>query len=366
VAHDFNNILQVISGHTELIIEDAPKDSAIQEDLKQVSKAANRATSLVRQLLSFSRRESLKLDYINLNDLINNLLKMVGRIIGEHIELNYKPGAKPGTIHADSGQIEQIIINLCVNARDAMPEGGRLIIETGNIEFEKEYCLRYPEAKPGRYVMLLVADTGPGIPTDIKSRVFEPFFTTKGVGEGTGLGLSTVYAITKRHDGFLNLYSEEGIGAIFKVYLPLAEDATESTKKQQYAKIENIQGNGETILVAEDDKQVRSLAVSILEKAGYSVLTASDGEEAINVFKQHIEEIDLALLDVVMPKKNGLMVYQFIRSYEPSLPILFASGYNLDVLDAEHLPEGTFNIIYKPYDKNDLLTTIKNDLKSPK
>ncbi len=366
VAHDFNNMLQVIAGYTEMTQDILGEDNPARKTLDHVAKASERATALVRQLLAFSRRETLQLKQIDLNDLTSGLLKMIRRIIGEHIDLSFHPGADLQILQADPGQVEQIILNLCVNARDAMPDGGKLTIETENILLSKEYCQIHAEAQEGNYVAINVSDTGKGIPKEIKDRIFEPFFTTKAVGEGTGLGLSTVYAITKRHGGFINLYSEEGMGTVFKIYLPANSDQTSTIEAEKQKQYKELKGTGETILLAEDDEQVRELAELILEQAGYNIITAIDGENAIEKFEKHVKAIDLVLLDVVMPKKSGRMVHDHIRINHPHLPIVFASGYSHDMLDTGHLPEEGYRLVRKPFDQSGLLTAIQEAMSKGK
>ena len=362
IAHDFNNILQVISGHIEMLITEIPVDSSHQEDLEEISKATERAKSLVRQLLAFSRRQTLHLELVVINDLVNGLLKMIRRIIGENIELIFQPGDDATPLLADPSQVEQIILNLCVNARDAMRDGGKLIIETQTITIDSQYSTTHLDAHLGRYMVLSVSDTGQGIPTDIQHRIFEPFFTTKAVGEGTGLGLATVFAVTKRHSGFLNLYSEPGKGTTFKIYLPMPEVESVNQVSDNKVLEGELRGRGQTILLAEDDDQVRGLAKMILEKAGYRVLAAKDGDDAIFIFLKNTDQIDLALLDVMMPKKSGKQVMDKIRIHCPDLPIVFASGYNQNIFESDHLPDEGYELISKPYQKKELLKKIKEVL----
>ncbi len=366
VAHDFNNMLQVIAGYTELTQDILGEGNPARKTLDHVAKASERATALVRQLLAFSRRETLQLKQIDLNDLTSGLLKMIRRIIGEHIELSFHPGADLQILQADPGQVEQILLNLCVNARDAMPEGGKLSIETENMQLSKEYCQIHAEAQEGNYVAINVSDTGKGIPKDIRDRIFEPFFTTKAVGEGTGLGLSTVYAITKRHGGFINLYSEEGMGTVFKIYLPANKDQNSTIEAEKQRQYKELKGAGETILLAEDDEQVRELAELILEQAGYNIITAVDGENAIEKFSKYNKDLDLVILDVVMPKKSGRMVHDHIRKTHPDLPIVFASGYSHDMLDTGHLPEEGYRLVRKPFDQSGLLIAIQEAMSKEK
>lgn len=285
---------------------------------------------------------------------------MLRRIIGEHINLDVHTQSGLKAIYADSGQIEQVLINLCVNARDAMPNGGKITIETENCYFDSDYVMSYPWAEMGDYVLLSVSDTGAGIPPEIRDRIFEPFFTTKEVGEGTGLGLATVYAITKQHQCGINIYSETGYGVTFQIYFPAAQGPNEIRSKKR--SISEPCGGTETILLAEDDDAVRDLAVSILDRAGYRVVVARDGEEAIQLFQQNQDGIDLAVLDAIMPKKNGRVVYDFIKMHRSKMPVLFSTGYGFNVLKNIHLPDDGIQLIGKPYGPRELLQKVREVL----
>jgi len=358
VAHDFNNLLQVITGNMVLALRDIQPGGPTHESLTEVMKATDRATSLVRQLLVFSRKSELRLERADLNVIADGLMKMVGRIIGEHIDLRLHPEKGLKTIYADPGQMEQVIMNLCVNARDAMPKGGDLTIETRNVHLDAEDCQHHVDAREGDYVLLSVSDTGTGIPEEAYEHIFEPFFTTKGVGKGTGLGLATVYAIVKRHGGFIDFSSGGGRGATFRIYLPVFEGAEETAETGSKGYRVTPLGHGNTLLFAEDDEQVRRLITGVLERAGYRVLSARDGEEALVVFEQHANEIDLALLDVVMPKRTGLAVLDVIRRSRPEIPVLFSSGYSADVLGSDLTERNDFELIRKPFQEGDLLNRI--------
>jgi len=363
VAHDFNNVLQAICGYVELARQELPEDSPASRNLHEVGKAVERATTLVRQLLAFSRRETIQEEWVDLNALINDLLPMLHRLIGEHVDLQFAPGKKLRSVRMDRGHIEQVLVNLCVNARDAMPNGGRLLIETENVDLDDEYCRANAVAKRGEYAALAVSDTGVGIPAGIRDRIFEPFFTTKRPGEGTGLGLATVYAIVQRGGGFLNLYSEEGFGTTFRAYFPASSvkpSALSSSSTQGDGKAHR--GHGELVLLAEDDVQLRELAVRMLEKAGYCVVAARDGEEAMALFAEHKDRIAVALLDVMMPKKTGRMVYEAIRRGGSDIPILLASGYSFSLLEEGQLPAEEYHLIRKPYRQTELLAKLREAL----
>ena len=296
---------------------------------------------------------------LNLNHVIGNVTKMLRPLIGEHVSLEILPGRELGTIQADPGQIEQILVNLCLNARDAMPLGGSIAIETENILFDPAYCRTHAWAEPGRYALLSVSDTGHGMDADTLERIFEPFFTTKEVGEGTGLGLATVYGLVKQHGGLIHVYSEIGQGTIFKLYFPLVERVASAVGHEIDGP---IRGGRETILLAEDDEFVRNLNETILQRAGYSVLTASDGEEAVELFNAHSTEIDLALLDVMMPKLGGRGVYERIRENCPKMRVLFASGYSMNAIHTDFVLHEGLHLIQKPCGRERLLHKIRQVL----
>ena len=362
VAHDFNNILQAILGYTYMVKLSLEADNPGQEDLDQVIKATNRATTLVQQLLAFSRQETFQPKNLDLNDIIANLLNMLRRVIGEHINLEVHTQNDLKIMHADPGQIEQILMNLCVNARDAMPDGGNIFIQTANFYFDDDLVRSYPWAQEGNYILLSITDTGTGIPPQIQDRIFEPFFTTKEVGEGTGLGLATVYAIIKHHKGGINVYSEPGHGTTFQIYFPAVPSNKQKFFPEKRLDIPPVYGGTETILLAEDDDTLRELAITILEKAGYHVLAACDGEQAVELFEQHMSRIDLALLDAVMPKKSGRAVYDCIKMHQAKTPILFSTGYGYNVLKNINLPVDGVQLIRKPYGPRDLLYKVREAL----
>ena len=359
IAHDFNNLLQVILGHVEAMQSDLLPESPEMEPLGEVRRAAERAANLTRQLLAFSRRQIIQPVNLDLNDLVEGVLKMIRRVIGEHIELHFLSGNCLGTVHADRGQIEQILMNLCVNARDAMPNGGTLTIETENVVIEKNFCREHLWAVEGRYVLLSVTDTGHGIDEATRSQIFEPFFTTKGIGQGTGLGLATVYGIVKQHNGLIYVYSEPGRGAAFKVYLPIVERLAEEvgTKIPELAT-----GGKETILLAEDEDMVRNLVSRMLMIAGYTVLTAYDGEDAMRVFEENADKIELAILDIMMPKLGGREVMDRIHARCPRIRFLFSSGYSENAIHTNFVMKEGLHLITKPYRKSELLRAVRETL----
>jgi two-component system cell cycle sensor histidine kinase/response regulator CckA len=359
VAHDFNNMLQTIIGYTDMVLFALGPNDKNRENLMEVGKAGQRAAALTRQLLAFSRRQVLQLGPLNLNQVIDDLLKMLRRLIGENIELVVVPDHRIWTVNADRGQMEQVLMNLCLNARDAMPEGGRLSIETCNVTLDAEECAQLNWARPGRYVRLGVIDSGCGMAPEIQDKIFEPFFTTKEKGKGTGLGLATVYGIVRQHDGMINVYSEVRRGSRFGIYLPAIEQTEIETGPEPE---EPAPGGRETILLAEDDEQLRFLSLEILKAAGYRVLLAVDGEDALRVYRDHGREIDLLLLDVVMPKKGGRTVYDEIRAIRPDVECLFMSGYTEDGIHTDFILDQGLNFIQKPFRNVNLLQAVRRAL----
>jgi PAS domain S-box-containing protein len=324
VAHDFNNILTGIGGYTELALGQLDAASPLREDLAEVMRLAKRAAELTRQLLAFSRRQPLAMQVLYLNDMVADTTKMLKRVLGEAIDLHFTPAPDLGNVRADSGQMEQILINLAINSRDAMPTGGKLTIETANIELDADYAGRHVAVTPGPHVMLAVSDTGRGMDAATKERLFEPFFTTKEKGKGTGLGLATVYGIVKQHGGHIWVYSEPGQGATFKIYLPRVAEAVADAKPP--AEPETV-GGGETILIVEDEGSVCSIAERALKAQGYAVLTASSAEEAEQLFLKQPKQIALLLTDVVLPGMNGRNLYDRLKGREPDLKVIYMSGY---------------------------------------
>lgn len=359
VAHDFNNLLQAILGFGELASLDADPSGSVHEGLGQVLSAAKRGTTLVQQLLAFSRRQVLQLKELDLGEVVRTLAKIIRRVIGAHIALDIR--CEPGLmgVRADRGQIEQILMNLCVNARDAMPDGGRLTIESRTRELDEEFCQANSWAKPGPYVQLSVTDTGCGMDEETQQRIYEPFFTTKANGEGTGLGLSTVYGIVSQHNGLIHVHSEPGTGTTFRIYLP--------TIGRPWAAIQETlppppAGGTETILLAEDDDAVRSVVKCMLETAGYTVLTAHDGKDAIRVFDDNADQVDLLLLDVVMPKLGGRAVFDHVREKRPETRALFVSGYSPADIHTDFVLDEGLQFIQKPYDCDALLRKVRESL----
>ena len=339
VAHDFNNILTAIIGYANMVRKKVAADEQLTYFVDQVLAASDRAAKLTRSLLAFSRKQVIEPKPADLGDIVQGIVKIAKRIISEEIEFRTILTGHNLTVLADSGQIEQVILNLCTNARDAMPHGGRLTIETGLIEVDEEYRKRNLLDKAGRYALLCVSDTGTGMDEETVKHIFEPFFTTKEVGKGTGLGLSIAYGIVKQHSGTINVYSEPGNGTTFKVFLPLISTAGRTAAAQPEPR---PTGGRETILLAEDEHEVRGLISTVLREAGYAVIEAVDGDEAVRKFREHAAQISLFLTDVVMPRRNGKEAYEQIRAGAPGVKVLFMSGYTADIIQNKGIfAEGT-------------------------
>ena len=370
VAHDFNNLLTVINGYTELLLDQFASDTRVSATLNVVKEAGERAASLTRQLLAFSRRQVLAPQVIDLNSVVSNLEKMLKRLIGEDITLRTLLDPSLGKVKADPGQIEQVIMNLAVNARDAMPSGGSLTIETSNVELDEVYARSHATVKPGPHVMLVVADTGLGMTRETKARIFEPFFTTKEKGKGTGLGLATVYGIVKQSGGSIWVYSELGQGAIFKVYLPsVSEDS--AAKGDARTATGSISGSEtatdsaagpKTVLVVEDEEGVRSLIRLALESAGYKVLATEDAESALATCENHDGPIQLLLTDVVMPKMSGPLVAKKVTSLRPEIKVLYISGYTGDAVAHHGVLGEDMPFLQKPFSPEALRKKIREVL----
>jgi len=347
IAHDFNNLLTAIAGNTELAAAGLDPAHPVRPHLDEISRAADSAAALTRQLLAFSRRQIIEPRVINLNDLVGHLRMMLARLLGEDVDLQTSLAEPLDSVKVDPGQFEQVLVNLAVNARDAMPDGGRLVIETANRELDGEYCAGHPQAQPGRYVLLAVSDTGHGMSEEVKRRVFEPFFTTKPMGRGTGLGLATIFGIVKQASGAIELYSEVGLGTSFKIYLPRVEAAPE--RLAGHAPLREVAHGTETVLLVEDNQSVRALARTLLSRLGYTVCEASNGREAIELAQGRRGRIDLLLTDVVMPGMNGREMAERLVALHPEMKVLFTSGYTENVIVHHGVLEENLNFIGKPY-----------------
>jgi PAS domain S-box-containing protein len=359
VAHDFNNLLTAIIGYGHLLKSETSKDDRMSAYVGQILNAAERAAILTNDLLTFSRKQIINPQPVNLNNIIKNMESLLLRVIGEDIELSTVLADTDLTIMADSTQIDQILMNLATNAQDAMPKGGSLIISTDRVELNNEYIRRYGYGKPGSYALVSVEDTGIGIDDNIRGRIFEPFFTTKEVGKGTGLGLSMVYGIVKQHDGYINVYSELGRGTTFKILLPLIQSTVKEAKPDNLIR---VKGGTETILIVEDDKEVRNLLKEVVSNAGYHIIEAVDGDNALELFHKNQDEIHLLILDVIMPKKNGKEVYAEIKKVKSDMKVIFVSGYSADVIHKKGILEVGLNFISKPVSPDDLLIKVRDVL----
>jgi PAS domain S-box-containing protein len=364
IAHDFNNILGVIINYAEFVADELEPGSQALADVEEIRRAADRAAALTRQLLIFSRREVVQPEVLYLRNVVAELENLLRRALGERVELVTRFGEDRCAVEADPGQIEQVLVNLAVNARDAMPDGGRLMIEVDRTELDAEYAYMHPDTEPGIYVRLKVSDTGSGMDEETVQRAFEPFFTTKGKGEGTGLGLATVYGIVTGAGGRIDLYSEPEIGTTVKIHLPVSTKAPSSEGEARSK--ERPVGRGETILVVEDEPDVRRMAERILTKGGYVVIGTSGGEEALSVCRSKEQPIHLLLTDVIMPGMLGTELVEQIKSMLPELKVVFMSGYSHEVLAPQALADqGDAAFIEKPFSGNELLRTVRRLLRPP-
>jgi two-component system cell cycle sensor histidine kinase/response regulator CckA len=363
IAHDFNNVLTIIRGYSELALAQMAPHDPQRARLQYIKEAGDRATSLTRQLLAFSRRQVLESRVLDLNAIVTNLYEMLPRLIGEDLDVVsiLQPGL--GRVKADPGQIEQVILNLAVNARDAMPQGGKITIETANVVLDENYARDHATVQPGPHVMLAISDTGFGMDAETKARVFEPFFTTKEVGKGTGLGLATVYGIVKQSGGSIWVYSEPGKGTTFKIYLPRVEDALEEN-----APAENrprILRGTETILLAEDEEMVRNLMRTILEAQGYTVLVARDATEAMSFCHRHQGSISLLVSDVVMPGMSGRELAAQMAMVHPETKVLYVSGYTDDAVVRHGVLNAGLAFLQKPFSAESFLLKVRDALDTP-
>jgi len=360
IAHDFNNLLTVIKGYSQLSQMELREGDPLKENLGEIGKAAERAANLTRQILAFSRRQMMEMRVLDLNNVLQDLDKMLRRVIGEDVELVTLLTEDPGRVKTDPGQIEQVIMNLAINARDAMPHGGKLTIETANVKLDEEYARSHIAVRPGHYVMLAVSDTGVGMAPEVRDRVFEPFFTTKEKSKGTGLGLSTVYGIVKQSGGNIWVYSEPNHGTTFKIYLPRVDEPLEELKEEMVR--EEIHRGGETILLVEDEVEVRKLAIRVLERQGYTVLEARDGEEALFLCQQKKEPIHLILTDVVMPQMGGPQLVEQLRQVRQDFKVVYMSGYTDNTITHRGVLEKGMNYIQKPFTIDGLARKVREVL----
>ncbi len=360
VAHDFNNMLGVILGHSEMLIDRMSSTEPLSSSLQEIRKAARRSADLTRQLLAFARRQPIAPRVLDLNETIESMLKMLRRLIGEHIALTWLPGSGVRPVKLDPSQIDQMLANLCVNARDAIEGAGTITIETMNAALDEAYCEEHPGFKPGRYVLLMVSDDGRGMDGETLEKVFEPFFTTKVVGAGTGLGLATVYGIVKQNQGFINVYSEPGAGSTFKIYLRPHENEDRRPAARQAS--EPILRGRETILLVEDEATILRMTETMLAYHGYTVLAASTPREAIRLAEEHDGEIHLLMTDVIMPEMNGMELAEKLARLYPAMKRLFMSGYTADLITHHGVIDDGVNFIQKPFTMHDLAARIRDAL----
>jgi signal transduction histidine kinase len=363
VAHDFNNLLTVINGYSQMMLERKIPDDPDRKCLEEIFKAGERAAALTRQLLAFSRRQVLTLRVLDLNAIIAGMHTMLRRLIGEDIDLVSVPARDLGNVKVDSGQMEQVILNLALNARDAMPKGGKLTIETANVDLDESYTPKHATVKPGPHVMLAVSDTGIGLDPETQNHIFEPFFTTKEQGKGTGLGLSTVYGIVKQSGGSIWVYSERGRGATFKIYLPRVDEPAKINEPAEAPP--ELSEATETILLVEDDASVRMLVRQTLEMKGYRVLEAENGVEALWVSEQRTETIHLMVTDVIMPEIGGRILAEQLAVKRPEMKVLYMSGYTDDAVIRHGVLELNSAFIQKPFGPDALARKVREVLDAP-
>jgi CheY-like chemotaxis protein len=359
IAHDFNNVLTTILGLTEAMIHGRTPPSS--EGLKEIHHAAKHAAELTHHLLAFSRRQILQMRTLRLEAVVQHMSKMLSRVIGEDIRLviSCRPGLP--AIRGDQSQIEQVLLNLCLNARDAMPQGGELRVVLHPETLTAEWCSNHKGSRPGSYVLLSVKDSGVGMDETTLQRIFEPFYTSKGLGKGTGLGLSMVYGIVKQHDAFIQVSSKPGAGTEFGIYFPAVSGEPEPI--QQVEAVTIVPGSA-TILVVEDEKSVRKLIMEVLPKLGYRVIAAADGEEAVKIFERWADQIDLVLLDAILPKLGGRQVFEKIRKKKPSVRFIFTSGYNEEFINRKFELDPSFLFLRKPFSTKELTAMLQTALQS--
>jgi PAS domain S-box-containing protein len=364
IAHDFHNLLVVIGGRAERALRSLDDDHPLREEIEQIKEAEGRASLLTRQLLAFGSKQVLRPRVLDLSTVVLNIEMMLRRLIGEDITLLVLTEPDLETVKADPTQIEQVVMNLAVNARDAMPDGGRLTIEASNLHLEERRASRYGDLPPGSWVVLTVSDTGVGMNSEIQARLFEPFFTTKEPDKGTGLGLATVYGIVKQSEGHISVYSEPGMGSTFKIYLPCADEPVEAEKKESQKKIESLKGT-ETILLVEDEEIVRKFTRIELADLGYKVLEASNGGGALRICREHEEPIHMVITDVVMPGMNGPELSKLLTEMRPGIKVLFVSGYSEEAIARHGAFEEGIAFLEKPFTRDALARKVRKVLSEP-
>jgi two-component system cell cycle sensor histidine kinase/response regulator CckA len=358
VAHDFNNMLGVIIGRSEMALDQVVPSQPLHADLLEIRKAAERSANLTRQLLGFARKQAAAPRVLDLNETVQSMLQMLSRLIGEDVSLSWQPKTALWPVKVDPSQIDQVLANLCLNARDAITDFGKITIETGNRAFDEAYCADHPGLVPGEYVLLAVSDNGCGMDQPTMSHIFEPFYTTKAMGKGTGLGLATVYGIVKQNSGFINVSSEPGQGTSFMIYLPRHAGSGEQAQAQGTARA--VLRGQETILLVEDEPASLKMVTTMLEKQGYTILAAGTPREAIRLARESAGKIHLLVTDVVMPEMNGRDLAENLRSFCPRLKSLFMSGYTSNVIAHHGILDGGVHFIQKPFSRNDLTSTVRD------
>jgi PAS domain S-box-containing protein len=359
IAHDFNNIITAIIGFSSMIQSNLPPEDPSRENLREIMAAGERAASLTRSLLYYSKNDPICVEAVDVNEMIVQSSKLLQRLLGEDVLLEVKQAEGEFIVHGDRGQLEQVLMNLATNSRDAMPNGGKLLIETSRIEMNAEFLALHGYGKPGNYLLVTVTDTGSGMDETTRQRIFEPFFSTKASGEGTGLGLSIIYGIVKQHKGFVKVYSEPGKGASFRIYLPLV---SEKGKKSGHPAMVSMRGGNEILLIVEDSNEIRALFAMILKEFGYRVHVAANGIEAVRILEEEQGHIDLALIDIILPGKNGRLVLDDLLAFSPHLKHIFMSGYPQDVISGKGLLETTEEYLQKPVVPNLLLGKVREIL----
>jgi signal transduction histidine kinase len=367
IAHDFNNLLTAILGPADMARDQVPVDHPARRELDDIRTAALRASELTRQLLTFGRQQVVKSELLDLNEIVRDSGRLLGRLLGEDIDLDISVAAEPCVLSADRSQIEQIILNLAVNSRDAMPAGGHLTIETRSVELGREFADRHPNVRPGKYVLLAVSDTGRGMDADTLAHAFEPFFTTKEVGRGTGLGLATVYGIVHQTGGHVFVYSEVDRGTSFNIYLPRADTHHEPGAELAHAHAATapMRGGTETILLAEDDNAIRALTTRLLTRSGYHVIAADRGEAALELARKYAGLIQLLVTDVVMPGMSGVDLWQQLRQERPACRVLFLSGWASDAIVSHGVIDSHTPFLQKPFTAESLIRSIREVLDRP-
>ncbi len=359
IAHDFNNLLGVVSGYGEVVHGRLPAEDPLRPKMEHLLRAAERAAGLTRQLLAFSREQVLRPQVLELNAVVGEVTPMLERLIGEDVELSSRLDPAAGNVKADPGQLEQVLMNLAANARDAMPEGGRLLFETANVELDEAYAASHPPARPGRYVLLTISDTGTGMDAETQARIFEPFFSTKEVGRGTGLGLATVYGIVRQSEGYIWVYSELGVGTTFKVYLPRVDEAAPVAP---HARPLPLPRGSETVLLVEDEASLRELLREGLEESGYTVLTARDGAEGLQVAEGHAGALALMVSDVIMPGMTGPRLVELLARVRPQMKVLYISGYSEEAVSRHGLLGPGAAFLTKPFGLGVFLRRVRESL----